>query len=678
MKTSKITTLLPSLALGLFLTAPCAHAVEDGGRVWTAKRPSKQELSLTKLKKSRVMPFANTAIANRPMSAPVVATATETTVLSEDFSKFTSGSEEAPDLDTYITDTEGVIMYDYINTYGWSGINIYQAGGCCFLADGTYAVLMTPGIDLSADNGNFNVKLSFRAQSGSTKLYIVGQNAGSSTGFGGYISCTDTWTSVVVPFEGKGSTQTAIQFFGDAPIFIDDIEITQASETEVDPEPVTISVPVALAATDITESGFTANWQSVANATSYLLDVFYFEDNSPQYVVKDKQTTATSETVTGLEPGRLYYYSVQGTNGEITSDESAIIPVKAAAEAIGTPQATQATEISDNGFRANWTAVDNASHYELITLSEYTVPQSGTFVLEDENFDKVTSGTESAPLYNDIQCVLNTYTQYPDWYGYTTLLAEGMIGLKNYYSIMGSYSMLYTPAYQSDAANPGAIKAKISAKMVNCNAGTKLGVALVDATTGDIINNKWHFQDLSEQMTEYEFELGQSSNFYLAIGFSDPYDTYGTTGMVFIDDVQITQDITAGTNISRIYSDDIAYNNTMYVETPEKRDGENFYYYVLASTNSTEGYIYSDPSNIVQVGTSTAIGNVQTENGITITAAAGQINVTTDKACTLTVFDMSGRTVSQLNAVGGSASVSVEPGAYIVKCGNAVRKLIVR
>ena len=46
-------------------------------------------------------------------------------VLGEDFSKFTAGSEENPDMTNILT-SEGVIMQDYISTYGWSGINIYQ------------------------------------------------------------------------------------------------------------------------------------------------------------------------------------------------------------------------------------------------------------------------------------------------------------------------------------------------------------------------------------------------------------------------------------------------------------------------------------------------------------------------------------------------------------------------
>lgn len=101
---------------------------------------------------------------------------------------------------------------------------------------------MTPVIDLSADNGNFVVNFSYRSKSGDTKVYVVGQTEGASQGFGGYLPCTEEWKSVSVSFEGNGAAKTALQFFGDAPVFIDDIEVCQTGGSVVEPEP--ISAPV--------------------------------------------------------------------------------------------------------------------------------------------------------------------------------------------------------------------------------------------------------------------------------------------------------------------------------------------------------------------------------------------------------------------------------------------------
>ena len=614
------------------------------------------------------LPYFMNATNDRRLT-PMKAEGTDIVVLSEDFSRFTSGSEDAPDMSTVITNSSNVIP-GYTNTSGWYGTDIYQAGGCCFLSTGNRSFIMTPFIDLSADNGNYNVEFSCRAQSGQAIVNIYSQ-----TMYGyperRFASCNETWQTITIPFYGSGGRESTIQIGADVPIFIDNIRITQKDNPE-------ISRPAVMDATNVTDTEFTANWIAVNKATSYLLDVFYFSDNQPQYVLQDYNILDTKLTVKGLQPGRIYYYSVQATDGVHTSAESNIVAAINPVTDMEPPVATEATEVSKDGFRANWNSVDSAAYYSLTTVSEYKVPQSGTFVLDDETFDKVTSGTINAPEYNSIECSLDQYTEHPDWLGITTLLANGMIGLKNYYAMMGSYSMLYSPLYQVSTANPGEIKATISAQMVNCTNGTRLGVALVDAETGDILGNGWQFVTLSNEMTSYDFDLGTSNYYYIAIGFSDPNDTYGTTGMVFIDGVKITQEMEAGTTLSRIYRYDTAYNNSFYVETPDSPDGENFYYYVTAVSNGTDDYVYSEPSNVVIVDTNTGIGNAVTADGTTITATAGQINISATEACTVSVFDMSGRTVRQFDAVEGSTSFPIEPGAYIVKCGETVRKVLVR
>ena len=594
-------------------------------------------------------------------------------VLSEDFSKFTSGSEDAPDINTNITN-DSYIIADYTNTAGWYGIDVYQAGGCCFLSEGGKSIIMTPYIDLTANNGDFDVEFSCKASSGDAIIYVTTQT------LGGYTSnydlmvtyCNDTWQTVKIPFYKQGGLYTFIQFYSTAPIFIDNIKITQKGTAE-------ISIPEIFYATSITETGFTANWLPVKNATAYLLDVFYFNDNQPQYVIKDRKTTSTSSHVSGLRSGCQYYYSVQATNGNHTSGESQIMPAIKPVQDLDTPVATAATEVSKEGFFANWNSVDSAALYNITIASEYKIPQSGTFVLADENFDGVKSGTINEPVYNN-NSYLNQYTKYPDWISYLTLLADGMIGLKNYFLLTDndSHSFISSPKYQTNAANPGNIKLTVSAKMVNCTIGTTLNVSLVDAKTGKDIGNGVQSVELNEEMTSYDFDLGASNNYYVKISFSDPNDLTGLSSMVFIDDIKITQEMEAGTSLIRTYKYATAYNNKLYVETPDSPDGENFYYYVTALSYNTNGIFFSYPSNTIYVDTNTSIGNAVTADGTTITASAGQINISTAEACTVSVFDMSGRTVRQLNAVEGSTSFPIEPGAYIVKCGETVRKVLVR
>jgi hypothetical protein len=84
---------------------------------------------------------------------------------------------------------------------------------------------------------------------------------------------------------------------------------------------VAIDAPVAILPTNVTEHGFTANWEAVTGAASYRLDVstssgFYSYLNG----FKNKVVNGTSESLTALDPAATYYYRVRaiGTNGELS------------------------------------------------------------------------------------------------------------------------------------------------------------------------------------------------------------------------------------------------------------------------------------------------------------------------------------------------------------------------
>ena len=617
------------------------------------------------------LPYFMNATNDRRLT-PMKAEGTDIVVFSEDFSRFTSGSEDAPDMNTVITDGSNVIP-DYTNTGGWYGTDIYQAGGCCFLSTGNRSFIMTPFIDLSADNGNYNVEFSCRAQSGQAIVNIYSQ-----TMYGyperRFASCNETWQTITIPFRELGGRESTIQIYADVPIFIDNIIITQKDNPE-------ISRPAVMDATNVTDTEFTANWIAVNKATSYLLDVFYFSDNQPQYVLQDYNILDTKLTVKGLQPGRIYYYSVQATDGVHTSAESNIVAAINPVTDMEPPVATEATEVSKDGFRANWTSVENATQYELHVRSEYTIPQSGTFVLADEHFDDINVGTVENPIYNNNIYRFDQYTEYPDWIGLYSFIADGMIGLSSYYQTPEyNMSTIMTPYYKVSTANPGKIKMNLSAMAVNCSPGTRLQVILydVDPVTEYITANSVQYVEINEEMTSYELELGESNYYTIYISFMEPEGEQGVFDMVFVDDIKITQEMEAGTILTRTYNHYTTYNNGLYIETPDSPQEENFSYSVVSINDGVLFYYYSDWSNTIYVDTNTGIGNAVTADGTTITATAGQINISTAEACTVSVFDMSGRTVRQLGTVEGSTSFPIEPGAYIVKCGETVRKVLVR
>ena len=609
-----------------------------------------------------------------PVSA-FAETVGENIVISENFDKFAAGSEDAPDMSN-IFENEGIIMRDYVQTYGWSGINVFQAGGCCYLSDGKQALLMTPVLDLSENNGTFTVRVSFRAESGTTKFYIAW--GGASGIIGRRYAVTDTrWGTVEVECSG-GEGQTMVQFYGDAPVFIDDVEISQDGGAAVEP---TISVPSAMAATDITETGFTANWSEVEGATAYLLDVFCFENNEPQYFFENEEVAGTSYAVTGLDSSKLYYYTVQATDGTLTSEESSMVVVKEPSESVGTPVALAATEVTDDGFRANWTEVENAVYYQLATLSYYTVPASGEYVMEDEDFSGSTEGTPDNPVYNSLNCFLDEYTHYPNWEGVTTLMVDGMVALKNYYSIMGQYSMLYTPVYSvSGNTASGKIKVSVTAqKDADCSSATEFGVILVNNATGETAGD-WQRRTFNNSTETFEFEFPACSSYYLVMTFGDENNSdYGLSGVVYIDDVKVTQELSAGSVVTRLYDDVAVYGGTScYVATPDKRDGERFSYYVVAATNGAEETVVSSASNEVWVGGQGSVEGVDVSGEVSVYGGAGNLVVVAAECCHAYVYDPAGRLVADFNVTEGENVFALEKGLYVVKVAGMVQKVAVR
>src|SRR5204863_375457 len=119
----------------------------------------------------------------------------------------------------------------------------------------------------------------------------------------------------------------------------------------------------ATAASSIMQIEFIANWNSVAGASGYYLDVA--TDNAFGLILPlydDLSVSVTSQIVTCLTTGTTYYYRVRSTNVSVTSSNSnAISAVTIPAD----PTATSGSLMAQASFTANWNSVSGASGYRL-------------------------------------------------------------------------------------------------------------------------------------------------------------------------------------------------------------------------------------------------------------------------------------------------------------------------
>ncbi len=348
-------------------------------------------------------------------------------------------------------------------------------------------------------------------------------------------------------------------------------------------------VPVATAASNITQTSFDANWNAVSGATGYYLDVA--TDNSFTNMVSGYDNlnvgNVTTYSVTGLSDNTDYYYRVRAYNSNGTSGNSNIISVTTLPYAPSAPVATAATNITQTSFDANWNASAGATAYylDVATDSSFTSMVSG---YDNLNVGNVTTYTVSGLTAG------NTY-----YYRVRATNAGGTSGNSNTISV----TMLpATPAAPVATAATNITQTSFDANW-NASAGAD-GYYLDVATDSSFTNMVSGYDNLNVgNVTTYSV-TGLTANtdyFYRVRAFN----TGGTSGNSNVIDVTTLADIpsapvaTAATNISQT-TFDANWNSV---------SGADGYYLDVATdssfTNMVSGY---DNLNVGSVLTYTVSG----------------------------------------------------------------------
>lgn len=370
------------------------------------------------------------------------------------------------------------------------------------------------------------------------------------------------------------------------------------------------------------------------------------------------QSAPASKTNTGLSLGKPVTNITQA-NGVITFDFMG-------GSAIDAPVANEATGITATGFTANWSPVEGAVSYTLYV--DRRQPSAGGEILLSEDFAKcTTAGTANLGGTNAFQTVDGQYFQTSGWSGKYLYPEVGMMKMGN----SSNGGALCTPAIDL-SSNGGTFTVQFAASRYdNDKEKTVMKVYL----EGD---------EAHAQTTEM-----------LPL---DPMNTYTLTFTGGTESSKIVFESTADSGKKRAYIDNIvvysgevqpdAMAKPAAVEWPMVIEGITETAYSL--TGLEPGYLYSYKvkavtaeneegaySNVVKVDLSSGICDILEVNH-RIYAAEGGIVIECETAQPVEIVNLAGQVVASTE-VNGRAVVPVPAaGVYIVRCGAAATRVMVR
>ncbi len=580
-------------------------------------------------------------------------------VISEDFSLFTSGTDQAPDMNNMMTDLTGLTQ-----TPGWSAMYVCQAGGSAYLPAG--ANLITPPLDLSANNGSFVIK--FRAKSDSspamvlmTDMYMTGM---------GYVEITSEWQDYSITLNnGSPNYMIAIQaLYND--FYIDDIVVDDYG----------VDIPVALPSSNFTKDSFTANWEAAGGATSYLLDVFTYEYNyettlfEPKYILQDKEVIGTSYEVTEGEFDVPYYYTVASKNDNIVSKESDRITVFPLPSEVASPTAFEANDIDVDMFTASWSASDIATKYYLQVLKIHTAQTAEDYVIIDTDFSEITSGTIEAP-HKEME-----YLFEGDWSAHMALMANGSIGINNQDIDFFGKGLLASPLITL-AGEERVFTVNFKACSRDGMEKGVLQLHTVDALGNTTVHNSKEIA-LTEEWNDYSFELEGGAGEASIIAF-----TSDEAGMMYIDDLKVSVTMNANEVLPNPIRTYAVRGLSCDVTNLNATENDKICYVVTASwaVRQQEGVVIQIPevksevSNVIYVNVPTSVANIKSEEKARVSVNGNTIMVAAPNTANVSIYTIDGKKVVSANNAPASSQYRIDnSGIYIVTVNDNAYKIVVK
>lgn len=371
------------------------------------------------------------------------------TIINETFDKWTAGSNDEPDATLLNADDQEAVDA-LCDEPGWTAFYCTQAGGAVYqsfdeVGDDGPGYLMTRDFDMTKNQGVFRFSARVKnvnpnATAANLQYFVLNNDPEhmemkqANTLHMEYGEWTD------VEFIAHVNTvYTAIMFYSwSGKVLVDEVKVEELlyaldTPTNIQIVPVSgnaikVSCDPVEGATHYTFSAYSRNSSDTFTATVNEPEVTFegWFDAKEDVIVRVVACNDTEDSYEGVTYGPLIY------NGEVE-----------------TPVALAATNVTENGFTANWEPSLWANTYEVSLVRNHTVgDEPETIYYMQEDFSEVTldiNDPSSTLMTTDGNPVsLDPYMNAKGWNAYLVSLSTGMLALTNIYEAYGFPGMMFT------------------------------------------------------------------------------------------------------------------------------------------------------------------------------------------------------------------------------------------
>lgn len=190
---------------------------------------------------------------------------------------------------------------------------------------------------ITVDTGVLDAPLARSATNITTTSFTARWNSSATaTTYLLDVSTASDFSTFITDYNGKdvgNVTSCNVTSLSGSTIYYYRVRASNSGGTSANSNTITVTTllaaPVAIAATNITTSGFTANWNASTGATNYWVDVSTTDDFSNVLASYNNKSVGnvTTHIIISLTPNTTYYFRVCASNSSSTSPYSNTITV---------------------------------------------------------------------------------------------------------------------------------------------------------------------------------------------------------------------------------------------------------------------------------------------------------------------------------------------------------------